>query len=213
MKFRETPRMSRRDAAEALSCSVDNVRKMDRTRRLITGKKGPDGAYTYERQEIEAVAKQKRQTVNGVVSAEVFKMFANGDPHHVVCIRTCLPPATIRALRHEFDRGYADETPAEKLEREKLEAQKERERRESAETVSEQRMKALQVDIDSMIRRVDPTERTSVKNPRVESDPTAEIAKRSIERANEYVRQARESRTGNPQTAPTNEDEDVRRPA
>jgi hypothetical protein len=133
-----------------------------------------------------------------VVSAEVFKMFANGDPHHVVCIRTCLPPATIRALRHEFDRGYADETPAEKLEREKLEAQEERERRERAEALNEQRMVALQVDIDSMIKRVDPTERSSVKKPRVESDPTAEIAKRSIERANEYVR--RMSETGEPKS-------------
>lgn len=156
MHSRKSLRMSRREAADALNCSVDNIRKMDRTGRLKTGRRDINGVFTYARTEIEALAaavETPRETTEPVITAalttQAFEMFERGAAFHTVCIETRQVPATIRKLRDEFERGWAKYTPEQlrEIEEQKARAEQERLERETQKTAEE--MKKLQADLDA----------------------------------------------------------------
>jgi hypothetical protein len=148
--------MTRRQAADALGCSGDNVRKLDRTGRLKTGRKDINGVVTYERSEIEELAAERQRdgverevAITPALTARAFDMFERGVPFHTVCIQTFQIPATIRALRAEFDRGWAKHTPEElhAIEEQRAKAEAERLEREAKE--SEEEMRKLQAELDA----------------------------------------------------------------
>lgn len=187
--FRKSPRVSRREAAAILRCSVDNIRKLDRTRRLLTGRKGPDGAYTYERSEIEAFAKQieRRKVDDGVLTAHVFKMFKRGVPHDEICIETQQASSTIRELHIEYRRGFGLDDPREVREREEQERRDERERREREEERAREDMRAFEAELRALVEPTTPSRPTSAKES-VDADRTRDIAERSLAKAREILK-------------------------
>jgi hypothetical protein len=118
-KERRRPRVDRREAAKILGCSRDNVRRLDRIRVLKTGEADRNGTITYDRREIEGLAKERGVGggPSGELAARVFRMFKERRAFQDIVIETEQEPAVIRALRKEYDAGFSTEHGAETEER------------------------------------------------------------------------------------------------
>src|SRR5215469_4802133 len=97
---RRRARVDRREAAQILDCSRDNVRRMDREGRFKTSKRDRNGVFTYERREIEDLAKQRGLSVkpSGELAARVFAMFKLRRSLEDIVIETQQEPSVIQAL-------------------------------------------------------------------------------------------------------------------
>jgi hypothetical protein len=105
---RRRPRVDRREAASILQCSRDNIRRLDKIGELKTGKQDRNGAFTYDRGEIEAIARKRGLHIKpgGELAARVFAMFAANRKFHEIVIETQQEPSAIRALWNEYRSGF-----------------------------------------------------------------------------------------------------------
>jgi hypothetical protein len=129
------PRVARREAADILACSRDNVRRLDRIGVLKTGKADRNGTITYDRREIEELARKRGQQVtdSGELVAHVFALFKAGRRFEDVCIETKQPPDVVQALWDRYRAGYdygrkREETDEERAAREHEEQMREMDR-------------------------------------------------------------------------------------
>ena len=137
------PRVDRREAARILNCSRDNIRRLDKIGTLRTGKRDMNGAYTYDRREIEKLADERgvvgRPT--GELAARVFAMFKARKPFEDIVIETEQDPLTILTLRQHYDAGFAF-------------ASKEAEAADQAAADHERQMRAMDLEIERRRRVV-----------------------------------------------------------
>ena len=103
------PRVDRREAARILNCSRDNVRRLDKNGSLRTGKRDLNGAFTYDRREIEKLADVRGVGVRptGELAARVFAMFKARRLFEDIVIETEQDPLVILTLRRHYDAGFA----------------------------------------------------------------------------------------------------------
>lgn len=125
---RRRPRVDRREAASILQCSRDNIRRLDKIGELKTGKKDRNGAFTYDRREVEELARKRGLQIkaNGELAARVFAMFTERRKFHEIVIETQQEPSVIRDLWKEYRAGFdAEQSPfdTETREAERHEAQ------------------------------------------------------------------------------------------
>jgi DNA-binding transcriptional MerR regulator len=122
---RRRPRVSRREAAQILQCSRDNVRRLERIKQLKTAQADRNGAMTYDRREVEELARQRGLSLKptGALTARVFALFKARRSFEDVCIETEQDADTILALWERYQRGYDFGKPAAESE----EARRERE--------------------------------------------------------------------------------------
>jgi hypothetical protein len=101
-------RVDRREAAHMLQCSRDNVRRLHRLGALKTGKADCNGTITYDRREIEELARKRGLSVkpNGELTARVFALFEAKRSFHQICIETQQEPDVIQALWERFQAGF-----------------------------------------------------------------------------------------------------------
>jgi hypothetical protein len=120
---RRRPRVSRREAAQILQCSRDNVRRLERIKQLKTTQADRNGAMTYDRREVEELARQRGQNVkaSGALTARVFALFKAERTFQDVCIETEQDADTILALWERYQRGYDFGKPAVDSEEARLE--------------------------------------------------------------------------------------------
>jgi hypothetical protein len=59
------PRVTRREAAKILQCSYDNVRRLERTGKLLSGKTDRNGTVTHVRREVEELARRRGSRRSG----------------------------------------------------------------------------------------------------------------------------------------------------
>jgi hypothetical protein len=105
---RRRTRVDRREAAQLLHCSRDNVRRLDRVGQLKTGTRDRNGTFTYDRREIEDLARRRGLGVkpSGELVALVFELFKTGKPFEDVCIATKQEPDVIQSLWERYRGGY-----------------------------------------------------------------------------------------------------------
>jgi DNA-binding transcriptional MerR regulator len=105
---RRRPRVSRREAAQILQCSRDNVRRLERIKQLKTAQADRNGAMTYDRREVEELARQRGMNIKptGALTAKVFALFKAQRSFEDVCIETEQDADTILALWGRYQRGY-----------------------------------------------------------------------------------------------------------
>ena len=122
---RRRPRVSRREAAQILQCSRDNVRRLERIKQLKTTQADRNGAMTYDRREVEELARQRGMSLKptGALTARVFALFKAQKSFEDVCIETEQDAETVLALWDRYQRGYDFGKPAVESE----EARRERE--------------------------------------------------------------------------------------
>lgn len=111
-RARPRSRVDRREAARMLKSSRDNVRRLDRIGVLKTGRTDRNGTFTYDRREIEELARRRsvRTKPGGEMAAIVFRMFAMHRKFHEIVIETQLDPDTVLDLWRRYQAGfrYAD---------------------------------------------------------------------------------------------------------
>lgn len=117
------PRVDRREAARILQCSRDNIRRLDKNGTLRSGRRDVNGAFTYDRREIEKLAHERGQKVKatGELAARVFAMFKARRRFEDIVIETEQPPNVVRALWIEYRTGFDTEDGAEERARAELE--------------------------------------------------------------------------------------------
>jgi hypothetical protein len=105
---RRRARVDRREAALLLHCSRDNVRRLDKTGQLKTGTRDRNGTFTYDRREIEEIARKRGLGVkpSGELTARVFKLFEAKRTLPQICIETEQEPDVIQALWERFHGGF-----------------------------------------------------------------------------------------------------------
>lgn len=105
---RRRPRVDRREAAQILHCSRDNVRRLDRVGTLRTGKRDRNGTFTYDRREVEELARKRGLGVkaNGELTARVFRLFKERRSFEDICIETEQEPDVIQALWERYNGGF-----------------------------------------------------------------------------------------------------------
>ena len=105
---RRRTRVDRREAAQLLHCSRDNVRRLDRIGQLKTGMRDRNGTFTYDRREIEEIARKRGLGVkpSGELTARVFKLFEAKRTLPQICIETEQEPDVIQALWERFHGGF-----------------------------------------------------------------------------------------------------------
>lgn len=101
-------RVTRREAAKILQCSYDNVRRLERTGRLRSGKADRNGTITHERREVEDLARQRGFNIkpSGELTARVFLLFEAKRTFHQVCIETQQEPDLIQGLWERYQGGF-----------------------------------------------------------------------------------------------------------
>jgi hypothetical protein len=104
-------RVDRREAASILQCSRDNIRRLDKAKQLKTGQQDRNGTFTYDRREIEELARKRGLSVkpSGELAARVFAMFKARRSFEDIVIETQQEPGVIRELRKEYDAGFTVE--------------------------------------------------------------------------------------------------------
>jgi hypothetical protein len=102
------PRVDRREAARILQCSRDNIRRLDKNGTLRSGRRDLNGAFTYDRREIEKLAHERGQRVkpNGELAARVFAMFKARKRFEDIVIETEQEPPAILALWRYYKGGF-----------------------------------------------------------------------------------------------------------
>jgi hypothetical protein len=112
------PRVTRREAAEILKTSYDNVRRLQRIKQLATTKHDREGTVTYDRREVESLAKKRGLEVkpSGELAARVFAMFKVRKRLEDIVIETQQEPDTILALWQRYQAGldYGREAATER---------------------------------------------------------------------------------------------------
>jgi hypothetical protein len=105
---RRRPRVDRREAALILHCSRDNVRRLDKVGQLKTGKRDRNGTFTYDRREVEELARRRGLGVkpSGELTARAFELFKAGKSFEDVCIATKQEPDVIQTLWERYRGGY-----------------------------------------------------------------------------------------------------------
>ena len=101
-------RVDRREAARILHCSRDNVRRLDRVGQLKSSKQDRNGTFTYDRAEIEDLARARGLDVKptGELAARVFAMFEARKRFVEIVIETQQEPETVRALWQQYQAGF-----------------------------------------------------------------------------------------------------------
>ena len=101
-------RVDRREAARILQCSRDNVRRLDRTGQLKSSKQDRNGTFTYDRSEIEELARARGLGVKptGELVARIFAMFEARKRFVEIVIETKQEPDVVQALWERFNAGY-----------------------------------------------------------------------------------------------------------
>ena len=129
---RRRPRVDRREAASILQCSRDNIRRLDKVGELKTGKKDRNGAFTYDRREVEELARKRGLQIkaNGELAARVFAMFEQRRRFAEIVIDTQQEPETILALWKRYRAGFDESVETEV-------AREDRERRAHEQTMRE----------------------------------------------------------------------------
>jgi hypothetical protein len=105
---RRRPRVDRREAASILQCSRDNIRRLDKIGELKTGKQDRNGAFTYDRGEIEAMARKRGLHIKpgGELAARVFAMFEERLSFAKIVIATQQDPEVILGLWQRYRAGF-----------------------------------------------------------------------------------------------------------
>ncbi len=85
------------------------MRRLDRTGTLRSGKRDINGAYTYDRREIEKLASERGSSArpSGELAARVFAMFKARRPFEDIVIETEQEPLVILTLRKHYDAGFS----------------------------------------------------------------------------------------------------------
>jgi DNA-binding transcriptional MerR regulator len=105
---RRRTRVDRREAAQLLHCSRDNVRRLDKIGQLKTGTRDRNGTFTYDRREIEEIARKRGLGVkpSGELTARVFKLLEAKRSLPQICIETEQEADVIQALWERFNGGF-----------------------------------------------------------------------------------------------------------
>ena len=101
------PRVTRREASKILQTSYDNVRRLERIKQLATTKYDREGTVTYDRREVESLAKKRGLEVkpSGELAARVFAMFKARRSLEDIVIETQQEPSVIQALWRQHQEG------------------------------------------------------------------------------------------------------------
>jgi DNA-binding transcriptional MerR regulator len=101
-------RVDRREAAKILQCSRDNVRWMDKNGHLRSSKRDRNGVFTYDRSEIEELARKRGLSVKptGALTARVFRLFEAKRTFQQICIETEQEADVIQALWERYEAGF-----------------------------------------------------------------------------------------------------------
>jgi DNA-binding transcriptional MerR regulator len=137
------PRVDRREAARILQCSRDNIRRLDKNGTLRSGRRDVNGAFTYDRREIEKLAHERGQKVKatGELAARVFAMFKARKRFEDIVIETEQEPPAILALWRYYKSGFEFDGAAPETE-------------EAAQTEHESQMRAMDRELDKRRRLV-----------------------------------------------------------
>ena len=105
---RRRSRVDRREAAKILQCSRDNVRRLDKAGRFKSSKKDRNGTFTYDRREIEEIARRRGLGIkpSGELTARVSRLFEAKRTFQQVCIETEQEPDVIQALWERYRAGF-----------------------------------------------------------------------------------------------------------
>ena len=101
-------RVDRREAASILQCSRDNIRRLDKAKQLKTGQQDRNGTFTYDRREVEELARKRGLGVkpSGELAARVFAMFKARRSFEDIVIETQQEPEVVLALWQRYRAGF-----------------------------------------------------------------------------------------------------------
>jgi hypothetical protein len=176
MTLRKSPRVTRKQTALMLTCTVQNVRWLEKHGHLRTGRKGTDGGVTYDREEVERVANHRRSLrlyASTADAVEAFKLFAKGVSLDKVVTTIGLHPDVVFDLRLKFDRGYDRETSEERRARQRRELLEDEE-------IQVSRLSSVDAFIDAFRRSsANPNDSSSPSRP-TDSQPVGPSVRKSM---------------------------------